>query len=385
MRTYFDKELLQQSSIFELRNIARDIGVYSPTIYKKEELIDKIFQIVNGEVKPYVPKSKQGRPPKSLSNPSRKNIIDMILPTEEIGYSIEESSIPCLSESVRAFLEDDKAKVKTNFDIEGVLEITNYGYGFVRQKGKVYSAFSGAYVSLNMIEQNKLKNGDYIIGRAKLLEDDKPLVMFEIINVNNGQSIVEDFETKAISQALTRLNTGNDIDNFIVGLSNLIIQGKESESSVYDYIKGFPNDYKIIVVKLEANKEQEYLQSKLEVENYYTTMLQKANEHINMIKLVLLRSKNLASLGENVVLCIDSVDKALKNQNTINGSSLLDIKSNTFDIVKLLCMGTRQFAQGGSLTTVCLYNYKSGNDFDAQVTAELEDYFSKIYNAKKQG
>ncbi len=384
MRTYFDKELLQQSSIFELRNIARDIGVYSPTTYKKEELIEKIFQIVNGEVKPYVPKSKQGRPPKSLSNPSRKTVLDMILPTEETTYSMEESQMPCLSESVRVFLEDGNAKTKTNFDIEGILEITNFGYGFVREKGKAYSVFSGAYVSSVLIEQNHLKSGDYIKGRAKLLEEDKPLVLFEIISVNGGK-ISQDFEMLPAIQALTRLDTNNEIDNFIVGVSNLIIQDKESESTAFDYIKSLPASYKTIVVKLDANKEQELIQNKLEVENYYTTMLQKANEHISIIKLALLRTKALAALGENVVLCIDSIDKAIKNQNTINGSSLLDIKSNTFDIVRLLSMSARQLENNGSVTIVCLYNYKNGNNFDMQVSAELEDYFSKIYKVKKQG
>ena len=265
MKTYFDKELLQQSSIFELRNIARDIGVYSPTIYKKEELIEKIFQIVNGEVKPYIPKSKQGRPPKSLSNPSRKTVMDMILPTEEKTYTIEESTMPCLSESVREFLEDGNAKSKTNFDVEGILELTHYGYGFVRENGKVYSVFSGAYVSSVLIEQYHLKSGDYISGRAKLLEDDKPLVLFEIISINNGKSS-QDFEMLPATQALTRLDTNNEIDNLIVGVSNLIIQDKESESTAYSYIKNLPENYKTIIVKLDANKEQELIQNKLDVE-----------------------------------------------------------------------------------------------------------------------
>lgn len=384
MRTYFDKELLQQSSIFELRNIARDIGVYSPTIYKKEELIEKIFQIVNGEVKPYIPKSKQGRPPKSLSTPSRKSVFDMILPTDEVEYTIEESSMPCLSESVREFLEDDKVRTKTNFDIEGTLEITKYGYGFVRQTGKQYSAFSGAYVSINMLKQNCLKNGDYITGKAKLLEDDKPLVMYEIISINNGQRSYGDFENLEVVYAQTKLNLNCEIDNFVVGGTNLIIYDKENNKSAYDYINKLSKSNKTIFVKIEANKEQELLLSEIQSEKYYTTMIQKPAEHISVLNLALSRAKNIATQNEDVVLYIDSIDKVMKNQNSVNGNNLLDIKANTFDIIKILSMSARQFAQKGSITVVGLYNYKNGNSFDIQSTAELEDYFTNIYITKKQ-
>lgn len=384
MKTYFDKEVLQQSSIFELRNIAREIGVYSPTIYKKEELIDKIFQIVNGEVKPYVPKSKQGRPPKSLMNPVRKSVFDQILPTEERTYNIEEEPSLCLSESMIAFLEDDKAKVKTNFDVEGVIELTPYGYGFVKSIAKTYTTFEGAYISQNLIANHKLKNGDYIKGMAKLLEEDKPYVLYEITSVNNGV-MVQDFDKLDVTYSLTRLELNNEIDNFLVGSANLIIQNKEDESSAYDYLKSISNDYKLIIVKLDVNKEQEFIQKSLQEENYYTTMLQKPNEHIGVVKLALSRAKRLASQGSNIVLCIDGVDKVIKNQNALYGNDLLDIRSNTFDIIKQLSMSARQLKNIGSLTIVGLYNQKRDNSFDALATSELEDYFSKIYKAKKQG
>lgn len=384
MKTYFDKEVLQQSSIFELRNIAREIGVYSPTIYKKEDLIEKIFQIVNGEVKPYVPKSKQGRPPKSLMNPVRKSVFDQILPTEERTYNIEEEPSLCLSESMIAFLEDDKAKAKTNFDIEGVIELTSYGYGFVKSIAKTYTTFEGAYISQNLISNHKLKNGDYIKGRAKLLEEDKPYVLYEITSVNDG-AMVQDFDKLDVTYSLTRLELNNEIDNFLVGSANLIIQNKEDESSAYDYLKSISDDYKLIIVKLDANKEQEFIQKSLQEEHYYTTMLQKPSEHIGVVKLALSRAKRLASQGSNIVLCIDGVDKVIKNQNALYSNDLLDIKSNTFDIIKQLSMSARQLKTIGSLTIVGLYNQKRDNSFDALATSELEDYFSKIYKAKKQG
>ena len=167
MNTYFDRDLLLQSSIFELRNIARDIGVASPTIYKKEELIEKIFQIINGEAKPHIPKSRQGRPPKSIATSTRKSVIDVILPTGNNVYTIDEQEPLYLSESVQAFLENEKNPSKKIIDIYGYLDITPYGYGFIRREREVYSAFAGAYISPKLIYAHKLKHGDYIKGLAK--------------------------------------------------------------------------------------------------------------------------------------------------------------------------------------------------------------------------
>ena len=58
----------EELNIYELRQIARNIGVYSPTTLKRKDLIDKIEKIKNGELNPYIRKSKQGRPAKNLTN-----------------------------------------------------------------------------------------------------------------------------------------------------------------------------------------------------------------------------------------------------------------------------------------------------------------------------
>ena len=68
-----DEYSMRQASIFELRNMARDMGVNSPTVLKKEELIDKMLKIIKGEEKPQMPKSRQGRPPKQTLAISNKN------------------------------------------------------------------------------------------------------------------------------------------------------------------------------------------------------------------------------------------------------------------------------------------------------------------------
>lgn len=57
-----------QLGIYELRNVAREIGVKRPTTFKKADLIEQIEQIETGELKPYVKKTKQGRPAKQITS-----------------------------------------------------------------------------------------------------------------------------------------------------------------------------------------------------------------------------------------------------------------------------------------------------------------------------
>ncbi|MFQ6751937.1 MAG: hypothetical protein ACLRFL_00030 [Clostridia bacterium] len=57
-------EELKELSIYELRHLARDTGVKSPTSKVKEELIKQIIEIREGKREPIVERSKKGRPPK---------------------------------------------------------------------------------------------------------------------------------------------------------------------------------------------------------------------------------------------------------------------------------------------------------------------------------
>ena len=66
---------MRQASIFELRTLARNMGVNSPTTLKKEQLIERILKIVNGEEKPSLPKSRAGRPPKTGLVQMQKNSV----------------------------------------------------------------------------------------------------------------------------------------------------------------------------------------------------------------------------------------------------------------------------------------------------------------------
>ena len=60
----YDVFQLYEMDIHTLRNIAREVGVKSPTTLTKKALIDEILQIESGNKQPCMP-TKKGRPPKN--------------------------------------------------------------------------------------------------------------------------------------------------------------------------------------------------------------------------------------------------------------------------------------------------------------------------------
>ena len=86
----YEKEQLQQTNIYCLRNIAREVGVKSPTSLKKQRLIDEIMQILSGEKKPCNP-TKTGRPVKNAIDTLdcvTKNDLSLPIKNEKIKKEI---------------------------------------------------------------------------------------------------------------------------------------------------------------------------------------------------------------------------------------------------------------------------------------------------------
>lgn len=66
----YTKEMLEATSIFAIRDIAKEVGISSPTKKNKAELIDLILKISSGEMAP--PRSAPPRTSKKTDgNPAR--------------------------------------------------------------------------------------------------------------------------------------------------------------------------------------------------------------------------------------------------------------------------------------------------------------------------
>ena len=157
----YDK--LNELSIFALRELARRTGVYSPTSKKKDELINEILEIMEGKKEPYLPKTRQGRPPK------------------DYGYSFAEALNPSISRQQPSYQTPILAQNLPTFkyDTDGLI------CGYVENISPVSAClwirdnlnFNCIYIPNSIINTFKLKTGDFIHAH---LEQEQPARTFPL-------------------------------------------------------------------------------------------------------------------------------------------------------------------------------------------------------------
>lgn len=194
-----NEQNLQEMGIFEIRNIAREIGVYSPTTQKKQELIEKIMRIVNGEDKPYVKKTKQGRPPKNIT--TINDFIDVIVPQKTLEQRNNQgTNFSVFNDNPESINFDDFAE--NEYCFKGLIKVYNdndYALCFLTKIEE--SQKDIVFINKLQTDFYKLKTGDEISGKYVFIDENKPFILKEIYSINQNP----------IGQDMSRKNTFFDM------------------------------------------------------------------------------------------------------------------------------------------------------------------------------
>lgn len=232
----YTRQELDRMSIFDVRSVAKSVGVSAPTKHNKAELVDLIYKISNGIMAPPEP-PRVGRPKKSYKittpiegetetagesqpsavqqetkfeqrqseqyrkpmsgnsgRPMRKGFTPKDGERRE-GRPRSEFNIefkPSTSDEVQDYPEFSSAnpslREEKEFTREGYLEISPDNYGFLRVKSGECSELD-AYVSSAKIRQFGLRRGDYVVATCRKGQDEnKPAPLYDVISVN-GDSV----------------------------------------------------------------------------------------------------------------------------------------------------------------------------------------------------
>lgn len=183
-------EKLQELGIFEIRNIAREVGVYSPTTLKKEELIEKIMRVINGIDKPYIKKTKQGRPPKNINNINK--FMDVIVPSK-IFENAKKNESKCYFNDLNDSIDVNVVGTNESYFkcLINVYDDGDYALAFLKTFKE--DKENVVFINKNQVEFYSLKSGDEIAGKNLFINNDKPLILKEIYSIN-GVSFTEDFK-----------------------------------------------------------------------------------------------------------------------------------------------------------------------------------------------
>lgn len=214
-------EALEKLGIYELRNVARQIGVYSPTLYKKDELIAKVMNIVSGEEQPYVKKTNQGRPPKQIAG--LEDILNIFVPEiknpNQTFAKTEEPRVYTLNRINNTTIIDENKE-----DFSGIVKLQQ-GYAVVFKNGYYENNQNTYYVAPKLFNQLSLKDCDFVKGQIYKSTGDDPQMVYTILTVNNVSVTVlnnnrQDFEKLSAIYPNKRINL--NVNNIQIVDFNLI-------------------------------------------------------------------------------------------------------------------------------------------------------------------
>ncbi len=196
MSKNWDESTLLSLRIHELRDLARKIGVQSPTSKKKEELVSQAMQILNGESAPYKALNKKGRPNKSDTQVN--TLMEFFMPDNvelksSLTYKTNQFDV-----SYFASMPEIQYDVENNPKAEGYVEVTSNGIGIIRVNG-FETSDDDIFIHEMIISKNNLKTGDYVEAYVKRIIPQRPRAVVKIISVNKEVETGEKFDTVTVN------------------------------------------------------------------------------------------------------------------------------------------------------------------------------------------
>lgn len=175
----FTNRELQQMDIKELRVLARQIGVNSPTTKKKELLICEIINIITGKTIPEVKNPNRGRPAKHFGNYDIQYNTKPFISAFEGSFNFSANKGLFVASPTEEYVINRK-----NTQLNGV--VTNKDGEMSVKKFKFADTLDDAKLSDDIIKKYKLKENDVV---CYTKYKDK----IEILKVN-GKELCDDSE-----------------------------------------------------------------------------------------------------------------------------------------------------------------------------------------------
>lgn len=285
-------------------------------------------------------------------------------------------------------------------EAEGVVEIMQEGYGFLRSSDYNYlPSPDDVYISISQIKVNGLKTGDTIDGFVRPPREGEkyfPLVKIDKINGRDPSFVRDrvpfDFLTPMFPDEKLKL-TGHKhgtLSTRILDLFSPIGKGqrglivaqpktgktvllKEVANAIAD---NHPEVYLIILLVDERPEEVTDMARSVRAEVISSTFDEPADRHVKIANIVLEKSKRLVECGHDVVILLDSITRLARAYNTVQPASgkVLSggVDANALHRPKRFFGAARKIEKGGSLTILATALIETGSKMDEVIFEEFK-------------
>ena len=282
---------------------------------------------------------------------------------------------------------------------EGVLDIMQDGYGFLRSSDYHYlSSPDDIYVSQSQIRLFGLKSGDTVLGEVRPPKEGEKY--FPLIKVNkiNGLSpnVVRDrvsfehltplFPNEKFNLADKQSTVSTRIIDLFAPIGKgqrgmIVAQPKTGKTMLLKDIANaiaanHPEVYQIILLIDERPEEVTDMQRNVKGEVVASTFDKEASEHVRVANIVIDKAKRLVECGHDVVILLDSITRLARAYNTVQPASgkILSggVDANALHKPKRFFGAARNIENGGSLSIIATALTETGSKMDEVIFEEFK-------------
>jgi len=297
-----------------------------------------------------------------------------------------------------------KAHAKSGEDIfgEGVLEILQDGFGFLRSADSSYLAGpDDIYVSPSQIRRFGLRTGDTLAGKIRPPKDgERYFAMLKVDGINFD--IPENARNKVAFENLTPLHAQNrlimergngsteDITARIIdlvtpfgkGQRGLIVSPPKAGKTMMlsnlaqSIAANHPECYLMVLLIDERPEEVTEMQRMVRGEVISSTFDEPASRHVQVAEMVIEKAKRLAEHKTDVVILLDSITRLARAFNTVIPSSgkvlTGGVDAHALHRPKRFFGAARNIEEGGSITILATALVDTGSKMDEVIYEEFK-------------
>jgi len=285
---------------------------------------------------------------------------------------------------------------------DGVLDILQEGYGFLRSSNDSYvSGPDDIYVSPNQIRRFNLSTGDVVTGKIRApkkgekyfalikvseVNEDKPenirnripfsslipLHPNERLNLELGNGGTEDITARVIDlvSPFGKGQRGLIVSPPKAG-KTMIMQNIASSISV-----NHPDCELIVLLIDERPEEVTEMVRTVRGEVISSTFDEPAKRHVQVAEIVIAKAKRRAEQGKNVIILLDSITRLARAYNTVAPSSgkvlTGGVDANALQRPKRFFGAARNIENGGSITIIATALVDTGSKMDEVIYQEFK-------------
>ncbi len=297
-----------------------------------------------------------------------------------------------------------KAHAKRGEDIygDGVLEILQDGFGFLRSADSSYLAGpDDIYVSPSQIRRFNLRTGDTVSGKIRPpKESERYFALLKVDTINfDGR---DNAKNKVLFENLTplfpsdrlMLEMGNgsteDLTPRIIdlvapigkGQRGLIVSAPKSgktmllQSIAHSIEANHPECYLIVLLIDERPEEVTEMQRSVRGEVVSSTFDEPASRHVQVSEMVIEKAKRLVEHKRDIVILLDSITRLARAYNTVAPSSgkvlTGGVDANALHRPKRFFGAARNIEEGGSLSIIATALIDTGSRMDDVIYEEFK-------------